>query len=66
MVAKANKEKSCLNCKAIYIGDKCPKCNETPASDSFKGRVHIFDAEKSELAENMGINKDGEFAIKSK
>jgi RNA polymerase subunit RPABC4/transcription elongation factor Spt4 len=32
----------------------------------FKGRVHIFDAEKSELAENMGINKDGEFAIKSK
>jgi len=56
MVSKANKEKSCLNCKAIYFGDKCPKCGETPASDSFKGRVHIFDAEKSELAENMKIN----------
>jgi RNA polymerase subunit RPABC4/transcription elongation factor Spt4 len=66
MVAKANKEKSCLNCKAIYFGDKCPKCGETPSSDSFKGRVHIFDAKKSELAENMGINKEGEFAIKSK
>jgi len=66
MVAKANKEKSCLNCKAIYFGVKCPKCGETPASDSFKGRVHIFDAEKSELAENMKINKEGEFAIKSK
>lgn len=65
-MAKANKEKSCLNCKAIYFGDKCPKCRETPASESFKGRVHIFDAEKSELAENMGINKEGEFAIKSK
>jgi len=66
MVAKANKEKSCLNCKAIYFGDKCPQCGETPSSDAFKGRVHIFDAEKSELAENMGIHKNGEFAIKSK
>ena len=65
-MAKGNKEKSCLNCKAIYFGDKCPKFQETPSSEVFKGRVHNFDAEKSELAENMGINKDGEFAIKSK
>ncbi len=26
MVAK---EKSCLNCKAIYRGDKCPQCGES-------------------------------------
>jgi len=60
------KEKSCLNCKAIYVGDKCPNCGETPASDSFKGRIHVFDAEKSEMAENMKINSNREFAIKSK
>ena len=60
------KEKSCLNCRTIYLGDKCPKCGETPASDSFKGRVHIFDSENSEMAENMGINSNGEFSIKSK
>jgi RNA polymerase subunit RPABC4/transcription elongation factor Spt4 len=60
------KEKSCLNCKAIYIGDKCPKCGETPASDSFKGRVYVFNEEKSELADKMDIHKKGEFAIKSK
>jgi RNA polymerase subunit RPABC4/transcription elongation factor Spt4 len=60
------KEKSCLNCKKIYIGDKCPNCGETPASDSFKGRVEVFDEEKSEMAYNMGINKAGEFAIKTK
>jgi len=29
------KEKACLNCKKIYIGDKCSNCGETPASDSF-------------------------------
>ena len=62
----AAKEKSCLNCRAIYFGDKCPNCGETPSSESFKGRIHIFDAEKSELAENMKINANGEFAIKSK
>ena len=60
------KEKSCLNCRTIYHGDKCPKCGETPASDSFKGRVHVFDSENSEMAENMGINSNGEFSIKSK
>jgi len=62
----AAKEKSCLNCKAIYVGDKCPKCGETPASETFKGRVHIFNPDESELADKMNIHKDGEFAIKSK
>jgi len=61
-----SKEKSCLNCKAIYVGDKCPNCGETPASDSFKGRIYVFDSEKSEMAENMGIRANREFAIKSK
>jgi len=60
------KEKSCLNCRAIYVGNKCPNCGETPSSESFKGRVRIFNAEKSEIAENMEINTEGEFAIKSK
>ena len=45
---------------------KCPNCGETPASDSFKGRIHIFNNEKSEMAYNMNINSNGEFAIKSK
>lgn len=60
------KEKACLNCKAIYIGDRCPKCSETPANEGFKGRIHIFNAAESEMAYNMNINKEGEFAIKTK
>ena len=62
----STKEKACLNCKTIYTGDKCPKCGETPASESFKGRLHVFNSEKSEIAYNMNINKEGEFAIKTK
>ena len=63
MVAK---EKACLNCKTIYFGDKCPSCDETPATETFKGRMHIFNAEKSEIAAKLKINKNGEFAIKLK
>lgn len=60
------KEKACLNCKAIYMDDKCPKCGETPSNDSFKGRLHVFDAENSEIANKLNIHKVGEFAIKTK
>lgn len=61
-----SKEKACLNCKAIYEGDKCPKCGETPASDSFKGKVYVFNSEKSEIANKLDIHNEGEFAVKTK
>lgn len=61
-----SKEKACLNCKTIYIGDKCTNCGETPSTDKFKGRIHIFNSEKSELAYNMSIYSQGEFTIKTK
>ena len=60
------KEKACLHCKRIYEGEKCPNCNESPASENFKGRVHIFNSEESVMARNMKIKNNGEFAIKEK
>ncbi len=60
------KEKVCLNCKAIYIGVKCPKCEETPSTDTIKGRLHVFNSEKSEIADKLNIRYNGEFAIKTK
>jgi RNA polymerase subunit RPABC4/transcription elongation factor Spt4 len=63
----AIKEKACLNCKAIYSGaTKCPNCGETPVTETIKGRIQVFDSKVSELAYNMGINGNGEFAIKVK
>ena len=60
------KEKACLNCRAIFEGEKCPVCNETTHSDSFKGIVHVFSPKESEVAKNMKINEKGKFAIKTK
>lgn len=60
------KEKACLNCKRIYEGDKCPACENTQSSENFKGRLHVFNPEESEIAKKVGIKKAGEYAIKSK
>ena len=60
------KDKACLNCKHIYQGEKCPNCGESATTDSFKGRVFIFNPTESEMAKNMKIDAKGEFAIKVK
>jgi len=60
------KVKACLECKTIYEGDKCPNCASTAFSESSKGKVHIFNAEKSEIAKNMKIKQNGEYAIKTR
>ena len=62
----AQKEKACQNCKTIYFGDKCPSCDSTQATETFKGRLHVFNHENSEIANRLKINKEGEFAIKLK
>ena len=49
---KMAKEKACLNCKAIYQGDKCPICGETPSNESFKGRVYVLILKNQKLQIN--------------
>lgn len=62
----SKKEKSCLNCRAIYSGSRCPKCGEVSSTNKIKGKIYIFNFEKSELAHRMKLNSNGEFAIKNK
>ena len=58
------KEKACKNCNLIYQEQTCPSCGKKEVSDSFKGKVEIIDAEHSELARQLKINKNGFYAIK--
>jgi len=60
------KQKACLNCRKIFEGEKCPNCGDSATSDSFKGKVYIFDSENSQIAQNMKLNQKGEFAVKTK
>jgi len=45
-------------------GDKCPNCNDNQFSNLWQGRIHIIDSTKSEIAKKIGININGEYAIK--
>ena len=60
------KEKSCFNCRMIYEGSQCPGCGETVFSETFKGEVEIFNSDKSEVAKNMKLKKNGRYSIKLK
>jgi RNA polymerase subunit RPABC4/transcription elongation factor Spt4 len=60
------KEKACLNCKILFEGERCPICNETEFTENWKGKLYVFNSEKSEVARNMKIKKNGEFAVKTK
>ena len=56
------KQKACKECRTVYEGSKCPACGSTDSTDSFKGKVVVIDPEKSEIAQKLGIKKNGTFA----
>ncbi len=56
-------KKACKKCKRIYENvDVCTECNEK-LTQSFKGVVIVVDAENSEIAKKLKINKPGKYAI---
>ncbi len=58
------KEKACKNCKRIYEGDACPNCEKKETTETFKGKVEIINAEKSEIAKELKITKPGLYAVR--
>jgi len=60
------KEKSCVNCKRIYVGDSCPNCGHNMTTEGFKGKMYLFNAKDSEIGNKLGAESEGEFAIKTK
>jgi len=56
--------KACKTCKVFVTGPQCPICNNSNFSESWKGRIFIADANKSEIAKKLGITVKGEYAIK--
>jgi len=59
-------KRACKKCRKIYEGGECPSCGGTDSVTDFKGKVAIFNPDKSEIAKNMKIDKTGEHAIKVK
>ena len=58
------KKKACKKCKIFVEGEVCPICKGNEFVPNWKGRIHIIDHEKSEIAKKAGYTHDGEYAIK--
>jgi len=58
--------KVCKKCKIFVDGSECPMCNGNAFTDSWKGRIIVTDAERSEIAKKIGIASKGEYAIKTR
>jgi DNA-directed RNA polymerase subunit E" len=56
-------QKACKHCSFITEEDTCPLCNN-PTSRDWQGYVIIVDHTRSEIAQRMGINVNGKFALK--
>ncbi len=60
------KKKACKICKRIFEGSECPSCGSKEFTENFKGRIVIFDPEKSEIAKKINIKEKGNFTIKTR
>ena len=60
------KKKVCKKCKIFVEGDACPICKGNQFSTNWQGRLQILDANKSAIANKVGIQAKGEYAIKAR
>ena len=57
-------KKVCKHCKIFVEEAKCPLCNGTEFTETWKGRIVIFKPADSIIAKNLQITKEGTYAIK--
>jgi DNA-directed RNA polymerase subunit E" len=58
------KKKCCKRCKVFVEGSECPICKDNKFSTNWQGRIYVSDAAKSSIAQKIGINTKGEYALK--
>ncbi len=60
-------ERACRNCNRIVEdSDECPVCKNNDLSNSWSGLVVIYNPEDSDIAEKLGIQTPGRYAIRVK
>ncbi len=59
-------KKACIKCRILVEKAVCPICGSSQLSETWRGRLVVLDAEKSEIAKNLEIKINGEYALKVK
>jgi len=58
------RKQACKSCKFMYEGGECPLCKSSQGVTNWKGRVYIINTKDSMIAHKIGVEHDGEYAIK--
>ena len=59
-------ERACRKCRMIVTGDVCPVCKDSELTKNWEGYLLIVDAERSEVAKEIGCTVPGKYALKIK
>ena len=59
----AEREKVCRECKRFVSGSKCPVCNKSSFSRTWKGIIFVNDPAGSEIAQLLEITVPGKYAL---
>lgn len=57
-------EMACRECRLIVSGNVCPLCETSNLSEEWSGIAIIINAKKSEIAQKIGANMPGKYALK--
>ncbi len=57
-------ELACTECHAITKESTCPVCNSSSLSDNWSGLVIILNVNESKIADEIGAEEPGRYAIK--
>jgi RNA polymerase subunit RPABC4/transcription elongation factor Spt4 len=62
----ANKDKVCKQCGYLSASTekKCENCGSQQFLDKYKGKAVIFDPKESTVAQKMGVEYAGTYALK--
>lgn len=58
------KKKVCKKCKIFVEGEVCPVCKKNTFSTNWQGRIYFLDPARSTVANKIGVDTKGEYAIK--
>jgi len=61
-----SKKKVCKTCKIFVDGQQCPICKGQTFTTNWQGRIYVVDPKKSEIAQKVGLEAKGEYAIKAR
>lgn len=63
---KEKMRKACKRCRMLFSEEKCPICNNTDFTETWKGKIIVLKPAESEISKKMVIEKEGVYAIKIK